>query len=325
MTSRRNLLKLPVFLLASAASGVYAQQRAQDPFPDKPIRLIVPWAAGGISDTTARALARAAEQQLGQPIVVVNVPGASTSIGMAQLNRAPGDGYTIGTLASTSYNIALTGQKLPYDPIDGFSYISYYGDTLIGIAVNASSPFQTLQELVAHAKDNRLTYGTAGAFTTQHLIGAGLQKATGAQIDHIPMNGSAGSVNALLGKHVDFIVETSAWMPHVQSGTMRILAVNTPDRSKYLPDVPTLRELGFPYLRSVLGIIGAPNMPEPVRAKLEAAFRKALTDPAFVGVMERVSMEIIDMSGAETKSLVQREFQRAQQLEHEGALGAPQR
>ncbi|MGE4339566.1 MAG: tripartite tricarboxylate transporter substrate binding protein, partial [Pigmentiphaga sp.] len=318
------LLKLSVVLLASTAGGAYAQH-AQSQFPDKPIRLIVPWAAGGLSDTTARALAAAAEQHLGQSIIVVNVPGASTSIGMTQLNRAPGDGYTIGTLASTSYNIALAGHKLPYDPIEGFSYISYYGDTLIGIAVHASSPFNTLQELIDHAKDNRLTYGTAGAFTTQHLIGAGLQKATGTQIDHIPMNGSAGSVTALLGKHVDFIVETSTWMPHVENGTMRILAVNTPDRSKYLPDVPTLRELDFPYLRSVLGIIGAPNMPEPVRVKLEGAFREALTDPAFVGVMERVSMEIVDMSGADTKSLVQREFQRAQQLEQEGALGSPQR
>ncbi|MGE0233443.1 MAG: tripartite tricarboxylate transporter substrate binding protein [Flavobacteriaceae bacterium] len=325
MTTRRTLLKLPALVLASAASRAYAQQQTQAQFPDKPIRLIVPWAAGGISDTTARALARAAELQLGQPIIIVNVPGASTVIGMTQLNRATGDGYTIGTLASTSYNIALAGQKLPYDPIEGFSYISYYGDTLIGIAVHASSPFKTLQELIAHAKNNRLTYGTAGAMTTQHLIGAGLQKATGAQIDHVPMNGSAGSVNALLGKHVDFIVETSVWMPHVQSGSMRILAVNTPDRSKYLPGVPTLRELGFPYLRSVLGIIGAPHIPEPVRAKLEAAFRKSLADPAFVGVMERVSMEITDMSGAETKSLVQREFQRAQQLERDGALGAPQR
>jgi Uncharacterized protein conserved in bacteria len=323
MTTRRALLKFPALLLATAAGSGYAQTQA--PFPDKPIRLIVPWAAGGISDTTARALARAAELQLGQPIIIANVPGASTTIGMTQLNRAPGDGYTIGTLASTSYNIVLAGQKLPYDPIEGFSFISYYGDTLIGIAVHADSPFKTLQELIAHAKSNRLTYGTAGALSTQHLIGAGLQKATGAQIDHVPMNGSAGSVNALLGKHVDFIVETSTWMPHVQSGTMRILAVNTPGRSKHLPNVPTLRELGFPYLRSVLGIIGAPNMPEPIRAKLEAAFRKSLTDPAFVGVMDRVSMEIIDMSGADTKALVQREFQRAQQLEREGVLGSPQR
>ncbi len=322
MTTRRNLLKLPPALLFAAAAG---GAHAQGPFPDKPIRLIVPWAAGGISDNTARALARAAETHLGQPIIVVNVPGASTTIGMTQLNRAPADGYTIGTLASTSYNFALTGQTLPYDPIEGFSYVSYYGDTLIGVVVPASSPFKTLQELIAHAKTHRLTYGTAGALSTQHLIGAGLQKATGAQIDHVPMNGSAGSINALLGKHVDFIIETSVWMPHVQSGNARVLAVSSPERSKHLPDVPTLRELGFPSPRSVVGIIAPPNMPEPIRARLEDAFRKALTDPAFVGVMDRMLMEVIDMSGAETKALVQREFQRAQQLQREGALGNAQR
>lgn len=321
MTTRRNLLKFPAFLLASAAGGVQAQEQ----FPDKPIRLIVPWAAGGTSDVTARALAQAAEAQLKQPIVVLNAPGASTTIGMGQIHRASADGYTIGTLSSTSYNIALSGEKLPYDPIEGFSYICYYSDTLIGIVVPASSPFQTLQELIAHAKTNRLTYGTAGALTTQHLIGAGLRKATGAQIDHIPMNGSAGAINAVLGKQVDFIIETSAWMPHLQNGNVRVLAVNTPERSKFLPNVPTLRELNFPYLRSVLGLIGPPNMPEPIRARLEAAFRKSLTAPSFVGVMDRMSMDVIEMSGAETKALVQREFQRAQQLAREGALGSAQR
>jgi len=200
-----------------------------------------------------------------------------------------------------------------------------YGDNLIGFAVPASSPFKTLQELITYGKGNRLSYGTAGAVTTQHLIGAGLQKATSAQIDHIPMNGSAGSINALLGKHVDFIIETSVWMPHLQSGNVRVLAVNTPERSKHLPNVPTLRELGFPYLRSVQGIIAPPGLPEPIRARLEIAFRKALTDTAFVGVMDRMSMEVIDMSGPDSKMLVEREFQRAQQLERDGALGTAQK
>ncbi|WBY00532.1 tripartite tricarboxylate transporter substrate binding protein [Ramlibacter tataouinensis] len=319
MISRRILLQLSALLFAAAGGA------AQADYPDKPIRMIVPWAAGGSTDTTARALAKAAEAHLGQPIVVINAPGASTTIGMAQLSRAPADGYTIGTLSSTSYNFALSGQKLSYDPIQGFSYISYYGDNLIGVAVPASSPFKTLRDLVAHAKKHRLTYGTAGAATTQHLIGAGLQKATDAQIDHIPMNGSAGSINALLGKHVDFSIETSVWMPHLQSGAVRVLAVNTPERSKHLPGVPTLRELGFPYLRSVQGIIAPPNLPEPIREKLETAFRKALTDTAFVNVMDRMSMEVIDMSGKDTKALVEREFQRAQQLEREGALGSAQK
>lgn len=319
MNSKRIFLKLVAIGLTLAASA------AQADYPDKPIRMIVPWAAGGSTDVTARALAKAAEEQLGQPIIIVNVPGASTTIGMAQLNRAAPDGYTIGTLSSTSYNFALSGQKLSYDPVHGFSYISYYGDNLIGVAVPAASPFRTLQQLVAFGKGNRLTYGTAGAVTTQHLIGAGLQKASGAQIDHIPMNGSAGSINALLGRHVDFAIETSVWMPHLQSGTVRVLAVNTPERSKHLPNVPTLRELGFPFLRSVQGIIAPPGLPEPIRARLESAFRKALTDPAFVAVMDRLSMEVIDMSGKDTKVLVEREFQKAQQLERDGALGTAQR
>lgn len=319
MISKRALL------IQLLAMGLSAAAQAQGQYPDKPIRMIVPWAAGGGTDVTSRALAKAAEASLGQPTIIVNAPGASTTIGMGQLNRAAPDGYTIGTLSSTSYNFAVSGQKIPYDPINGFSYISYFGDNLIGIVVPASSPFKTLQDLIAHAKTNRLTYGTAGAVSTQHLIGAALQKAAGLQLDHIPMNGSAGSMNALLGKHVDFMIEVSVWMPHLLSGTVRVLAVNTPERSKHLPEVPTLRELGFPSLRSVQGIIAPPDLPEPIRAKLEVAFRKALKDPAFVGAMDRMSMEVIDMSGRDTKALVESEFKRAQQLEREGALGSLQR
>ena len=123
MITKIIILRSAVLGLAAATSVLQAQSQ----YPEKPIRMIVPWAAGGSTDVTARALARGAEAQLGQPIMIVNVPGASTTIGMAQLNRAAPDGYTIGTLSSTSYNFALSGQKLPYDPIQGFSYISYYG------------------------------------------------------------------------------------------------------------------------------------------------------------------------------------------------------
>ena len=137
---------------------------------------------------------------------------------------------------------------------------------------------------------------------------------SGAKFVHIPQNGSAAAMPALLGKHVDFVTETSVWAPFIESKQVRLLAVTTPARSKIYPDVPTLSELGFKSIRSVQAIIAPAGLPEPIRAKLEDAFRKALADKAFQDTMRRLAMEIIDLSGAETKALVQREFDLAKEL-----------
>jgi tripartite-type tricarboxylate transporter receptor subunit TctC len=127
----------------------------------------------------------------------------------------------------------------------------------------------------------------------------------------IPMNGSAGSLTAILGRQVDFVIETSVWQPYVANGQMRLLALNTDNRSKNYPEVPSLRELGLPSLRSVQAIIAPPGVPEPIRAKLESAFLKAAADPSFVALMERMSMEVIALPGKEAQALVAREYQKA--------------
>jgi tripartite-type tricarboxylate transporter receptor subunit TctC len=285
-------------------------------YPDKPITMIVPWAAGGSTDQTARVLAKAAEASLGQPIVIVNQPGASTTIGMAALASAKPDGYTIGTLSSTAYLVALQGRQLPFDPINSFSYVSYYGDNVIGVAVRADAPWKTFKELVedGKARPGAIKYGTAGVGTTQHLTTAAIQFASKAKFTHIPQQGSAASMPALLGGHVDFVTETSVWAPFVEDKQVRLLAVATPQRSKLYPDVPTLAELGYDSLRSVQAIIAPAGVPEPIRAKLETAFRKALSDKAFLETMDRLRMETIDLPGAEVKKLVQSEYDRAGQL-----------
>ncbi|MGE0874294.1 MAG: tripartite tricarboxylate transporter substrate binding protein [Burkholderiales bacterium] len=305
---KRSIVQLVALVAAFAAFGSHAQK-----FPERPITMIVPWAAGGSTDQSGRALAKAAEKHLGQPIVVLNKPGASTTIGMAELARAKPDGYTIGTLSSTSYLLALQGRTMSYDPIESFSYISYYGDNLIGIAVLADSKWKTLNDLVADGKANpgKLKYGTAGVGTTQHLTTEAVALASGAKFTHVPQKGSAGSMPALLGKHVDFITEVSVWSPFVKQGQVRLLAITTPKRSKAYPNVPTLAELGHSTLRSVQAIIAPAGMPEPIRKRLETAFRKGLSDEGFRNAMNRLSMEIVDLPGPEVKKLVENEFLRA--------------
>jgi len=311
---RRTALAGMGLIVAAATLGGTLAARAD--YPEKPITMIVPWAAGGSTDQTARVLAKAAEEHLGQTIVILNRPGASTTIGMAELAKAEPDGYTIGTLSSTGYLVSLQGRELPFDPVEDFSYISYYGDNLIGIAVLEDSPFKTIDDLLAKGKEapGAVKYGTAGVGTTQHLTAEALQKGSGAKFVHIPQDGSAASMPALLGKHVDFIMEVSVWAPFIESGQARLLAVTTPKRSEAYPDVPALSEFGFQSLRSVQAIIGPKGMPEEIRAKLEDAFRKALSDETFIETMRRLSMEVTDLPGAEVKKLVQDQYNLAKEV-----------
>lgn len=316
MSTARMLLHIAatcLSLLVLCPAGARAE------YPERPITMIVPWAAGGSTDQTARVLAKAAEARLGQPIVIVNRPGASTTIGMAELAKAKPDGYTIGTLSSSAYLIALQGRQLPFHPIDDFSYISYYGDNVIGVAVLAKAPWSNLGELVEAGKKEpgKIKYGTAGVGTTQHLTAEALQRSSGAKFVHVPQQGSAASPPALLGGHVDFIMETSVWAPFVEDKQVRLLAVTTPQRAKSYPDVPTMNELGYRSVRSVQAIIGPAGLPEPIRAKLESAFRGALTDNNFQETMQRLAMEVVDLPGAEVKKLVQNEYAMAQELIHE--------
>lgn len=309
-----NRLKLSSLCAAAIGAALVASGPALAEFPEKPITLIVPWSAGGSTDQTARALSEAASKELGQPIVVVNKPGASTTLGMAELAAAEPDGYTLGTLSTTTYMAQITRDDVPYSMMEDFSFISYYGDNLIGVVALSDKPWNSLEELIAASKEKGLNFGTGGVNTTQHLTTEAVKKDSGAGLTHIPYRGSAESLPALLGGHVDFITETSVWAPYVESGEVKVLAVNLPERAKAFPDVPTLTELGYPTLRSVQGIIGPAGIPEDVRMKLETAFRAALSDPTFVETMGKLRMEIVEMSGPEMHDAIEAEVDKASDL-----------
>lgn len=313
---RRAWGKVAAVLLVIAGALAAAAPAARAEYPERPITMIVPWAPGGSTDLTGRALAQAAEKILGQPIVIVNKPGAATMLGMTELAGAKPDGYTVGTLSSTTYMHPLRGRQVSYDSLKSFTYISYYGDNLIGIAVLADSKWKTLKDLVADGKANpaRLKYGNAGVGTTQHLTTEKIQLDSGAKFTFVPQKGSAEAVAALLGGHLDFITEVSVWAPHVEAGKVRLLAVTTPKRAEGFPEVPTVFELGFESLRSVQAIIGPAGIPEPIRAKLEDAFRKGMADPGFVAVMKKLHMVVVDGTGEYARKAVETEIGRAKTL-----------
>lgn len=305
--------KLAAAILAGTIGLLGLAGPAAAEYPERPISLIVPWPPGGATDLSSRTLAQIAEKALGQPIVVVNRSGAAGFIGMSAVAHAKPDGYTIGTMSTSHFLGPLTGTKTNFEPLD-LTYVMNYGDNLIAVAVRADSPWRTLNEAIEHSRKKGLTYGTAGVNSAQHIMMESVAKASGADFVHVPYQGSAASVPALLGGHVDLLMEVSAWAPYVKSGQMRLLAVSTPVRSDVYPDVPTLKELGFDSLRSMQAIVAPKGLPEPIRARLETAFRAATADPAFQNTITQLSMQVVDQPGAEVKAFVERETGRARDM-----------
>jgi len=302
---------LSILLLLGASTA-----HADDNFPEQPIRLIIPWAAGGVSDLVGRAIAKSVEQTLKQPVIVVNRAGASTSIGMAAVASAKPDGYTLGQMSSSTYVLQAQGRKLPFDVRESFTYISNVGENVMAVVVPADSPYKTLQDLIAAGKEQpgKLSFATAGLGSTPQLLIENLMQATGAKFLHVPYQGSAATMPALVGGFVDFVSDVSSWAPFLRDGRVRLLAISTPNRIADFPGVPTFAELGYQQMRNYNAIVAPAGLPEPIRAKLESAFRQAQKSPEFVAAMKRLSMEIVELSSSEVKKLTMDELAIAERV-----------
>jgi len=270
-------------VLAAALAPTAA--RAQERYPDRPVRIVVPYLAGGILDALARMLGEKLQRSLGQPFVVENRGGAGGNIGTALVARAKGDPYTLlmGSSGPLSINPAL-GQTLPYDPIADFTPIGLMAATPLVLAMNAASPLRSLAEFVAWARErpNPVLYGTPGVGTPQHMACEMLRLRGGFAATQVPYNGSAPVITALLAGDVGFVIENQALvLPQVQGGGLRALAVTSPERSAQLPDVPTLHEAGMAgyETRGWYGLLGPAGTPPEVVALLNRGLREAVVMP----------------------------------------------
>ena len=274
----RTLVAAFLFLMTAAAG-------AQTPYPTQPIRLVVPFPAGGAIDIISRTVAAAAGKELGQPIVVENRPGAGGNIGTEVVARAKPDGYTLlaGTSATHGVNPALY-PKIAYSATGDFVPVAYWGGVPNVLVVSKASGITSLEQLVAMAKKDpgKLSFGSAGNGTSLHLAGELFQRAAGVKLLHVPYKGGAPAETDLLGGSITMMFDTVAVsLPNLRAGKLVALAVAAPGRYFALPDVPTFAEKGFPAVESSTwtGLFAPKGTPAEVVGKLAAASVAAIKQP----------------------------------------------
>jgi tripartite-type tricarboxylate transporter receptor subunit TctC len=306
---RRPLLHGALAALAAAASpGVSAQ--SSDPWPSRPIRILVGFAPGGSSDVVARLLAQRIQPLLGQPVVVENRVGAGGLVAAEAVARGPADGYTWILLPSGHASQAAMLKKMPFDPIDGFAWIGTLTTYPMFVAVAPESPIRTLRELVERARANpgKTSFTSVGVGTAHHLIGEWIAAETGADLVHVPYKGSAAAFTDVAAGRVDVMVETAtAALPFVRGGKLRAIAVTSEAGRALVPGVQAAADTvpGLEY-ESWLGVATAPGTPSPVVERIAQAIRTVLAQPE---TMQRLE----DLGGKATPSTPEQFRQRVQQ------------
>jgi tripartite-type tricarboxylate transporter receptor subunit TctC len=284
MRSTASLRRLLFALLSLSAGLLDANRAAAQPYPSRPVTMVLPFAAGGSSDTIARIVAEGMRASLGQPVIIENVPGASGSLGTERAARAPADGYTIclGSWASHVVNGAVN--TLQYDVLNDFEPISLIVSNPLVIVVRKTIPANDLGELIAWFKANpaNATLGTAGPGSAAHLAGLFFSKQTGTRLQHVPYRGLGFAMQDLVGGRIDMIFDLAAnSLPQVRAGTVKALAVTAKSRLEVAPDIPTVDEAGLPGLyMSVWQAVWAPKgTPPAIIERLNAAVVDSLALP----------------------------------------------
>lgn len=313
-----NRLTRRAALVGASALPFAGAARAQSRYPDKPIRLIIPWAAGGPADAGFRIMAQSVSRKLGQQVVVDNKAGASGIMGAMALQEARPDGYTISQMHMSVLRQPLLNKQLTYNPINDLTYILQITGFVMGVVVRTDAPWKTLPELLAYAKANpgKLNWGTLGIGSTQHLAMERVGIAQGGlSWTHAPYRGTADTLRALLGGEIDFASESSGWAPMVQAGQLRLLAVFTAERAKRFPDVPTVKELGIDVvIDSPGGLIGPKGMDPAVVAVLADAFRAAAQEPEHLKFLETMDQPLILLDGPAYKAAMAKTYEDEKEL-----------
>ncbi|AVQ85005.1 MULTISPECIES: Bug family tripartite tricarboxylate transporter substrate binding protein [Variovorax] len=294
----RGIRTSAIVALAIAFGPLCGHALAQDTYPSRPITLVVPFPAGGVTDVVARELAHRMATALGQPVVVDNRAGAGGNIGTQAVARAAPDGYTLGVLTVSALSIGPhLSRKLPFDPARDFTPITNLVNTPGAVIAGPGAPFNTFAEFVRYAKANpgKVTYASVGPGSIPHLSAEILAKATRVDMVHVPYKGAAPAMQDLLANHIDLSFETSlaTTMTYHANKRIKVLAITGPSRVSVLPDVPTVAESGYPGfgVQGWFGFFGPRGLSPANVEKLNKAAAQAFADPALRQRLEQLGMQ----------------------------------
>jgi tripartite-type tricarboxylate transporter receptor subunit TctC len=295
--------------IALLAAVLVAAPASAQSYPTRPIRMLVPFAAGGTVDIVARLLGAKLAEELGQPIIVENRGGAGGTIAAALLAKSPGDGYTLMTMhQGLAFNAALYS-NLPYDTLRDLVPIAYVGATPNVLVVTDALPVKTLPEFLAYARANpgRIAYGSGGIGSAGHLSVELLQSLTGAKLTHVPYKGSGPAIADLISGQIQAMLLTMpAVMPYVKGGKVRAIATSGTRRSPALPELPTLAEAGVAGYEYTpwYGAFGPATMPKELVARLNQAVNKTLADADMRDKLAQQGLEVRAMTSGELADIV---------------------
>jgi tripartite-type tricarboxylate transporter receptor subunit TctC len=301
--SKRNVL------LTVALAAISWAPWARAAYPDKPVQLIVPYAAGGSTDLLARAMGQVSSKYLPQPLVVVNKPGGSGAPGRVDVIKSKPDGYTLLFGYGSGEDIVVPHQRqVPYDAMKDFDPVCRLSIHSIVLAVNSESPYKTVDDLVKAAKSKgNLTAAVAGKGAANDITAQAFGKAAGIKVTTVPGSGGSDAITRLLGGHAEFATaHPSEVLPHVKAGRLRLLAVALENRDPAVPDVPTFREQNLDVVTagSVKGLAAPKGTPKDVVATLEKACQGIAADPDFKKIMTDLGQPVNYMGGEEYRGWI---------------------
>jgi tripartite-type tricarboxylate transporter receptor subunit TctC len=290
------------FIGALCAATLLLPSSAQAEYPDRPIRLIIPFAAGGATDILGRSVADFLGKEFKQSIIVENKPGANTVVAAELVANAAPDGYTLLIAAASTLVLNPLLFKKPTIDVKAFRPLSIMVEIPLIMVVNKSVPAQSVAEFIAYAKANpgKVNYASSGAGGPLHLAGELFNISAGVDMTHVPYRGSAPALTDLISGQVQVMFDpVSSSLGHVRGGSLRALAVTGAERASVLPDVPTVAESGFPDFRATAwyGLVAPKALPDDIARRLVAAGDKALSDPAFRKTLEELGYAVMRPGG----------------------------
>jgi tripartite-type tricarboxylate transporter receptor subunit TctC len=288
-------------------------------FPSKPVRLVVPFPAGGALDTIARIMVPPLSRALGQNVIVDNRPGGGTVIATEMVARSPADGHTLLLMANSFTINPAVRSKLPYDSLKDFAGVSRLATVPVIFSVHPSVPAKTFKELIAlaRARPGELTYATPGPGTNQHLIGEMLKSMARIDINHVPYQGGAPATMAVMGGHTSvLIINVTESGPHIQAGKLRALAVTSLERSVDFKEVPTVAESGFPGFEAItwFGAVAPAATPREAINRLNGDIVRALQLPDVRNGLSKLGLSAAGSSAEEFDAFIRSELRRNEKV-----------